>query len=129
MSSNPQGHLKMIESNANYTAYYSDPASKTIHLVPTSPLSIHKNTKDGKLKPDNAGGGEPPMDRTKKYVTKKRLKREVNKIGARLDELDNSIDAKITKAKFDSVLWLIGTTIAGVAAVGWIFSLIINNIK
>lgn len=119
----------MIESNANYTAYYSDPASKTIHLVPTSPLSIHKNTKDGKLKPDNAGGGEPPMDRTKKYVTKKRLKREVNKIGARLDELDNSIDAKITKAKFDSVLWLIGTTIAGVAAVGWIFSLIINNIK
>ena len=89
---------------------------------PADPYSMQKHDT---LKPNTTGGGEPPMDGAKKYATKKQLKRKVK----RFDELDKSIDSKITKAKLQAVIWLIGTTIAGVAAVGWIFSLIMNSIK
>ena len=93
---------------------------------PADPQSMQKHDT---LKPNTTGGGEPPMDGAKKYATKRQLKRKVKRIDSRFDELDKSIDSKITKAKLQAVIWLIGTTIAGVAAVGWIFSLIMNSIK
>jgi hypothetical protein len=109
------------------------PGTNVVKLYPTEALESQSGfanvSRSGDiLESANRGhsnGGEPPMDNTHKYVTKKRLKRETKGIISRIDELDTNlhkdVSAEITKAKLHAIIWIIAT---GLTATG-VFSTIV----